>query len=347
MKSFSSTTTVEEEAEEEEEEEDESYGEDQTEPDYNDETTEDPEDELLKPGEAGSMVESGAKATSTTSTTEEAETTTILEETDDEVPPSTAKIIEEQDEIIATTDVVTNLPSTTEIATTTNPDDTRPFRTKMTPPTPEIVTPTVTIPTTSLAPIIVTPEAPKVNLIKLEEILPKTEKPRPNIKPSVIFNTKDDEDAIPADFRDQIAESSKQNLRVSSSPIKFPTEGKDSKPSKGFVKFPSDEVNSIHNLDFKDRYGSFRSSTSQKSLPQWRIDRKPQRNFEVTRSNSQLVAQQQRQKPKPMLLRFWARMPLVPDKTLFPPPASQEPKNYKEDAPNHELDRLLMARFGG
>ncbi|XP_015608083.1 uncharacterized protein LOC107273936 [Cephus cinctus] len=116
--------------------------------------------------------------------------------------------------------------------------------------------------------------------------------------------------------------------------------------TSGYVRFPSEEANSIHAQDYKNRSPHLedfsQSSTSTKSsvpihqkqsywwLPSgWRADRQ---------QNIQHPSQypNQRQKPSPMLLRFWARMPLLRDPSLYPSP-SPASGSYGETIRSHQM----------
>ncbi|KAG7210584.1 hypothetical protein KM043_012102 [Ampulex compressa] len=116
--------------------------------------------------------------------------------------------------------------------------------------------------------------------------------------------------------------SATPNFRPAQEFVKFPSRVRQP------VRFPSEEVNSIHNQDYKDRasypldespHSSTKSSIPghQKQSywwvsPGWRSDRQ-QVEQEVESSSSG-----QRQKQRPMLLRFWTRMPLLRDPGFYP-----------------------------
>jgi hypothetical protein len=204
---------------------------------------------------------------------------------------------------------------------------------------------------------------------EFEETVPRTEEtPVINIhrynpsdqkhqKLSIMSNSEPiffkNEGNIPSDFKDQIAESSKplaMNLRRMPSQnsedsfVRFPeTDSERLSQRRDYVRFPSDEVNSIHNQDnykdhllspyhSRDEYGSSSPTSTKSSVPtrqkpqssHWRIpssgarmDRQHQQSQQQTQAGSS-TGNQRQQKQKPMLLRFWARMPLVRDLSFYP-----------------------------
>ncbi|KAJ8678587.1 hypothetical protein QAD02_014374 [Eretmocerus hayati] len=167
----------------------------------------------------------------------------------------------------------------------------------------------------------------------------------------------DDEDedgkhSIPSEFRDQMQSDSRRPPSFSAvsedesaaASISSPRFAEIHRPQqqqqqRGFARYPSDEVNSIHSQDsYKDHLrssyrsrdpfvtgvgGSVGSSSSTKSSVssrlkpvgpnQWR----PSSGFGALPEHQQRHDQRQ-QKQKPMLLRFWKRMPLVRDLSFYP-----------------------------
>ncbi|XP_011498500.1 PREDICTED: uncharacterized protein LOC105362712 [Ceratosolen solmsi marchali] len=213
---------------------------------------------------------------------------------------------------------------------------------------------------------------------------------------------------IPSDFKDQMAESSKpssMNLRrmpsqsTEDSFVRFPDRNSETPSQRhDYVRFPPDEVNSIHNQDnYKDHllspyhsreeYSNSSPASTKGSVPtrqkplstHWRIpsagmrmDRQHQQSQQQIQGSSS-TANHRQQKQKPMLLRFWARMPLVRDLTFYPTtshgshnepiggpddshrssirysPATTRPGrriNHHKEMSSHDVNRLLAQQLG-
>lgn len=260
---------------------------------------------------------------------------------------------------------------------------------------------------------------------ELPPILRTTPSPfRRQQKPWFASSTSDDtvlfknDDDIPSEFKDQISDNSRTiptdhkrlpgyaNSGESPTFIRFPEHLSEGRLQHSHVRFPSDDVNSIHNQDTykdhllapyrsRDEYHS-NSATSTKSSvtvrqkspsAQWRVqppgmrtDRKHQQYQQriETSNDADTVTNQRQQKQKPMLLRFWARMPLVRDLTFYPTTShgshnepiggSQEDQasarlnsrfapvssgnspnrkpNYYKEMSSHDVNRLLAQHMG-
>lgn len=213
---------------------------------------------------------------------------------------------------------------------------------------------------------------------------------RRNQKPWFSSSTSDDiifksDDDIPSEFKDQMSDNSKSisvdhkrlpsygNNDESSTYIRFPENSPENRLNHGHVRFPSDDVNSIHNQDtYKDHllspyrsredfHGNSATSTKS-SVPgrqkapsaQWRVpppgirtDRQHQQ--QIQSSNTDALNNQRQQKQKPMLLRFWARMPLVRDLTFYPTTSHgshNEPIGGHKDDSTNARQTDLSSRFG-
>lgn len=175
-------------------------------------------------------------------------------------------------------------------------------------------------------------------------------------QPSVTINNEPiffkNDGNIPSEFKDQMADSSKPSYtdfrQVSSHDsndestyVRFPQGSLETRSQHGYVRFPSDEVNSIHNQEYykdhllspfqsRDEYNgnsptSTKSSVSVRQKPastHWRVPppglRMDRQNQQPQTQTSSSTSNQRQQKQKPMLLRFWARMPLVRDLDFYP-----------------------------
>ncbi|XP_014228822.1 flocculation protein FLO11-like isoform X2 [Trichogramma pretiosum] len=159
----------------------------------------------------------------------------------------------------------------------------------------------------------------------------------------IIF--RDDSD-IPFEFKEQMSDSARP-VAAAQDTRRVPSSVASQRPSPNdpeaayvrypelshYLKFPSDDVNSIHNLDsYKDRSSPYRvnlgTSSTKSSVPARQkpvslsssSQRLPLRSNRQNYNNSRLREQQQQQKP--MLLRFWAKMPLIRELDLTASPTS-------------------------
>lgn len=147
--------------------------------------------------------------------------------------------------------------------------------------------------------------------------------------------------------------------------VRFPTYNRHERPN--YVRFPSDEVNSIHSrADYKDRsrrpYGQqyeapdhtrgsqTRTLPGQETRqrqsywwvpPGWRTDRQQsdQQRVAPQRSRSGGALEQRPRDRAPMLLRFWTRMPLVRDPSL----AHQQHTTYPSFGSRSRADSRLSS----
>ncbi|XP_033210514.1 uncharacterized protein LOC117168801 [Belonocnema kinseyi] len=140
------------------------------------------------------------------------------------------------------------------------------------------------------------------------------------------------------------------------------------RPREGYIRFPSEEVNSIHHPEIKQRFPYSRedypsSSTGTKNnisfnqkQSNWWVPSPPRTDRQQTFMEGQTSKNQ-----NPMLLRFWARMPLVRDPSLdsnFPPMPSDQTfekenisrsarvsssrrSNFHEENSPHEVKRVF------
>ncbi|KAL7302903.1 hypothetical protein TKK_0004132 [Trichogramma kaykai] len=159
----------------------------------------------------------------------------------------------------------------------------------------------------------------------------------------IIF--RDDSD-IPFEFKEQMSDSARP-VAAAQDTRRVPSSVASQRPSPNdpeaayvrypelshYLKFPSDDVNSIHNLDsYKDRSSPYRvnlaTSSTKSSVPARQkpvslsssSQRLPLRSNRQNYNNSRLREQQLQQKP--MLLRFWAKMPLIRELDLTASPTS-------------------------
>ncbi|XP_008543734.1 probable serine/threonine-protein kinase DDB_G0282963 [Microplitis demolitor] len=129
--------------------------------------------------------------------------------------------------------------------------------------------------------------------------------------------------------------------------IRFPSY--DQSPNRpNYVRFPSEEANSIHTDDSKDRYHSHYPPGQNNRIttakvggfkrplwpipPTWRLDRQHLREKSDSHDDDQKQSES-----TPMLMRFWKRMPLILDPSLindsshptFPQTSSQSETNER------------------
>lgn len=146
------------------------------------------------------------------------------------------------------------------------------------------------------------------------------------------------------------------------------------RPREGYIRFPSEEVNSIHSPEIKQRFPYFRedypsSATGTKNnvsfnqkQSNWWVPSPPRMDRQQTFMQGQTSKNQ-----NPMLLRFWARMPLVRDPSLdsnFPPMPSDQTfekediprtsrvspsrrSNFHQENSPHEVKRVLTQNARG
>ncbi|OXU31090.1 hypothetical protein TSAR_014247 [Trichomalopsis sarcophagae] len=244
-------------------------------------------------------------------------------------------------------------------------------------------------------------ETPAYTSGLFEEPITRTEMPPVTVdfhrrqKPTMTVNNepilfKNDGD-IPSDFKDQMAESSKRVIPSfgsgndepsSSTYVRFPEQTPASRSQFSYVRFPSDDVNSIHSPEgykdhllspYRSRDGDYSATSTKSSVPA--RQKSPSTNWRLpppgVRMDRQQQQQQRQQKQKPMLLRFWARMPLVRDLSFYPttshgshnePIGGGEPEtarlnsrfstaqprrvNYYKEMSSHDVNRLLAQQLG-
>ncbi|XP_058798930.1 mucin-2-like [Phymastichus coffea] len=259
------------------------------------------EDELLKPGEAGSMMSAKNQELIRSkihqpSTLPVASTTTMLQQDTTTIPPTVQDTYDAKESTIKAeatvfTTQTTDVPSTTVNAvpeettiTATTTVTSRPQRVKasiqINPYTTEIRRQPTTIRATEIP-----TEPPSMFLLQRQ---PQQHKPSFTVNDEPIFFNDGKRDNLPPEFKDQLSRDRTY--------IRFPDPPQQQHPRGSFVRFPSDDVNSIHNQDtFKDLSPFQYSSSTKSSVQRWR-----------------------QQKQKPMLLKFWARMPLVRDLSFYP-----------------------------
>lgn len=128
------------------------------------------------------------------------------------------------------------------------------------------------------------------------------------------------------------------NLGSTEDYVRFPDHVK--QPQDGYVRFPSSEANSIHNLDYKQHHPiddvDPHDGTSTKSsvpvrqkpvyyLPSWKPERLQIDHVPVS----------EKQKQRPDLLRFWSKMPLIRDPDIYP----------VDQVPDDDAEKLYSNRF--
>lgn len=120
-----------------------------------------------------------------------------------------------------------------------------------------------------------------------------------------------------------------------------------------YVRFPSNEANSIHSLSYKqnsrypaDDVGPYGGTSTKSSVP---IRQKPvyyltASNWKLDRSQSDHAqpAAGERQNRRPDLMRFWSKLPLIRDPAIYPVYQEDE---ATEDDQKQSHDRFFRARW--
>lgn len=271
------------------------------EPDYSTEDgfTESPEDddfaettddELLKPGEAGITI----PVTKTQETTELPDTPTPASvDIPDSVAQNNVSKVSVKDDFTLETTIL---------------DVVGPLQKNATEASKLEVPPHVVVPAQGQNPVIVeVKDPPKESGFVLRDEV---------IDPQASFNS---EKIVPPDSGKIPAAAT--NFRRHQNFVRFPGQEEEKHQTPSHVRFPSDEVNSIHGSDHKTGAPFAHEATSTKSsVPMlkpshWQVPQGNQPPSAFRASQSEPSRKQQ-----PPLLRFWAKMPLMRDPSLYPNP---------------------------
>ncbi|XP_029170389.1 uncharacterized protein LOC114940076 [Nylanderia fulva] len=155
-------------------------------------------------------------------------------------------------------------------------------------------------------------------------------------------NPKDFQLNVPAsDFK-----QTTMNLGSVEDYVRFPDYAKQPQQD-GYVRFPSSEANSIHNLGYKqhshhpiDDVGPHDGTSTKSSVP---VRQKPVYylpSWKPERLQTDHVPVSEKQKQRPDLLRFWSKMPLIRDPGVYP--VDQVPEDAAEAQELHP-DRFFRA----
>ena len=116
--------------------------------------------------------------------------------------------------------------------------------------------------------------------------------------------------------------------------VRFPNH---ERPREGYVRFPSEDLNSIHSPEIKQRF-----PYSHENYPSTPTGTKSSISFNQKQSNwwvpppprmdrQQFMQAQISQNQSPMLLRFWARMPLLRDPSFDPKLPTPSDQSYAKE----------------
>ncbi|XP_029675939.1 uncharacterized protein LOC115243257 [Formica exsecta] len=156
-------------------------------------------------------------------------------------------------------------------------------------------------------------------------------------------NSKDFQLNVPANFK-----QTTMNLGSAEDYVRFPDYVKQPQQDS-YVRFPSNEANSIHSLGYKqhshhpiDDIGPHDSTSTKSSVP---VRQKPVYylpSWKPERLQTDHVPTSERQKQRPDLLHFWSKMPLVRDPDIYP--VDQVPNDEAaDDTQKLPRDRFLRA----